>query len=107
MVNILPENFRKIAYYDVFMVKLDSDGNQLWEKKFGGFGPEAIYSAQQTNDGGFILGGYQMAGSKCDVLLMKTDLNGNVPCNYNKNIINYQFFYLFSKLLYLFKNILF
>ena len=43
----------------ISLIKLDSDGNILWEKTFvKGTGYHGEYSVQLTNDGGFIICGY-------------------------------------------------
>jgi len=43
--------------YDFWVVRLDADGNKLWDKSFGGSDHDELYSLQQTSDGGFIVGG--------------------------------------------------
>src|SRR5688572_13277285 len=43
--------------FDFWIVKLDASGNKSWDKSFGGSDAELMYAVQQTNDGGFILGG--------------------------------------------------
>lgn len=43
---------------DIFLIKTDANGNLLWDKRFGT--PDLIeqgYALQQTNDGGFLVGG--------------------------------------------------
>jgi hypothetical protein len=55
----------------VNLIKTDSSGNKEWEKKFkGGMG----YCVQQTSDSGYIITGERNG----DVLLIKTDKDGNV-----------------------------
>jgi hypothetical protein len=44
--------------YDFWVVKLDSQGNFIWQKCLGGTNSEFAYSIQQTTDGGFIVAGY-------------------------------------------------
>ena len=44
--------------YDFWVVKLDSQGNIIWQKCLGGTNSEFAYSIQQTTDGGFIVAGY-------------------------------------------------
>ena len=40
-----------------WVVKLDSLGNVVWQKTYGGNGPDGACSVQQTSDGGFIVAG--------------------------------------------------
>jgi hypothetical protein len=69
------------AYSDVWLVRTDSYGNVLWDKKYLGTGSanDYGYSVIQTNDGGYAIAGKtQVSGIpeyKC--LLVKTDSNGN------------------------------
>jgi len=42
---------------DFWIVKLDGNGHVQWDKTIGGNGSDALYSLQQTNDAGYILGG--------------------------------------------------
>jgi hypothetical protein len=47
---------------DYWIVKIDSLGNKLWDKDFGGSDVDELYSIQETSDGGYILGGYSYSG---------------------------------------------
>ncbi len=66
---------------DCWIIKLDVTGNIVWEKTYGGFGVDVPKSILNTADGGFIFVGYSETwgggGSSKDVLLIKTDGNGN------------------------------
>ncbi len=44
--------------YDVWVVKIDWDGNILWERTFGGSGSDYGYAISLSDDGGYIVGGY-------------------------------------------------
>ena len=43
---------------DFWVIKLDSDGNIIWQRTFGGSNDDEAYSVQQTSDGGYIVAGY-------------------------------------------------
>jgi hypothetical protein len=47
-----------VGMKDMYLVKTDSLGNYEWDQTFGGNGDDECHSIQQTNDGGYILGGY-------------------------------------------------
>src|SRR6476620_7781783 len=41
---------------DFWIVKTNAQGSKQWDKDFGGFGADYLYTIKQTRDGGFILG---------------------------------------------------
>jgi hypothetical protein len=43
------------GYYDVWLVKIDFDGNIIWQKCYGGSGDDFVYNIFQTSDGGFVV----------------------------------------------------
>ncbi|MFV9631455.1 MAG: hypothetical protein ACNYWM_10360 [Methanosarcinales archaeon] len=57
------------------LVKIDLNGNQLWEKSFFNLG--YAQSVQQTSDGGFILAGKSYGARDTYARLVKTDSNGS------------------------------
>src|SRR3989339_297356 len=66
---------------DIYIVRIDSAGNELWSKKYGNPGYyvyEEAYSVQQTHDNGFIVAGYKSNGAnKYDAYLMRLNVSGD------------------------------
>lgn len=64
---------------DVYLIKTDSDGNQTWERTYGGSYVDFGYSVQQTTDGGYVVAGSIRPSSliPAQVYLIKTDANGD------------------------------
>ena len=61
------------------LIKTDSVGNIEWTSTFDNDDDDAGYSAQNTNDGGFIITGMSEADNNIsDVLLFKTSNNGDI-----------------------------
>jgi len=62
-----------------YIIKLDKNGNKIWEKAYGGSKNEEAYSVQQTKDGGYIVAGltYSIGSGGKDVYIIKLDRNGN------------------------------
>jgi len=65
---------------DIFLIKTDANGNVIWAKTYGGTNDDWAYSVQQTSDGGYIVAGwtYSFGAGWSDILLIKTDVNGNI-----------------------------
>jgi hypothetical protein len=47
---------------DYWLVKIDADGNKLWDRSYGGTGADTLLSIVPTGDGNFLLGGYSASG---------------------------------------------
>lgn len=67
-----------VVHTDVYLIKTDENGNELWSQTFGGDEWEKGYSVRQTSDGGFIITGLFHPYGTSDVYLIKTDSNGNM-----------------------------
>ena len=68
---------------DFWLVKTDANGNEQWNKTYGGTYTDEAYSLVETSDGGYALTGYTTsfgAGSE-DFWLVKTDMAGNMEWN--------------------------
>ena len=69
-----------VGWYDVYLLKTDANGNELWHRAFGQSDYDYGCYVQQTLDGGYIIVGFQeyFSGTgTSDVYLIKTDENGN------------------------------
>ncbi len=56
---------------DLWIIKLDADGNILWQNTIGGSNSDYLASVNVTSDGGYIIGAYSLSGISGD----KTELN--------------------------------
>ena len=64
--------------YDMWVVKLDANGNKQWDKTFGGSNDDEATSIIQTADGGYAVAGITLskgAGAR-DMWVVKLDANG-------------------------------
>jgi uncharacterized delta-60 repeat protein len=71
---------RKINEMDMWVLKLDANGNIQWQKTYGGSDDDKAYSIQQTSDGGYIVAGStrSFGAGYNDVWVLKLDANGNI-----------------------------
>jgi hypothetical protein len=45
------------GYFDYWLLRIDADGNKLWDKTYGGDAWEVIFSVLSTSNNSFLLGG--------------------------------------------------
>jgi hypothetical protein len=68
---------------DIYLVKIDGAGNELWSRTFGGYGMENAKRVIQSADGGFVITGSTadsyVTGNlyQGNLILIKTDAEGN------------------------------
>ena len=65
---------------DFWIIKLDEQGNQVWDKTYGGSGGDGASSLIQTTDGGYAVAGYTYSkgAGKEDFWVIKLDEKGNL-----------------------------
>jgi hypothetical protein len=71
---------------DAWVVKLDANGNLVWQKTYGGSGADGFKKVQLTADGGFIAAGWAASNNGmvtnnhgwADVWVVKCDYSGNL-----------------------------
>lgn len=65
---------------NVYIIKLDPQGNKVWDKSIGGALEDGAYDIQQTSDNGYIIAGYTRSNGdgSYNVYVVKTDSSGNV-----------------------------
>lgn len=64
---------------DIYLVKTDENGNEMWTRRYGGNRVESGSSVQVTFEGGYIISGYTetFGPGYYDVYIIKTDINGD------------------------------
>jgi hypothetical protein len=66
--------------YDMYVVKLDSEGNVQWAKTIGGSSYDAAKSITQSSDGGYVVAGLtnSFGAGGYNMYVVKLDSSGNV-----------------------------
>ena len=69
--------------FDYWLVRVDSDGNMLWNKTYGGVADDFGTSIIQISDGGYAMTGWtnSFGSGGEDIWLVKTDGSGNMVWN--------------------------
>ncbi len=65
---------------DAWMIKLDKNGEVIWDKTFGGSNEDVARCIIQAEDGGYVLAGYteSKGAGRYDVWVIKLDEEGNL-----------------------------
>jgi hypothetical protein len=68
-----------ICNYDIYLLKIDDQGDTAWTEVFGGAYDDGAYAISQTSDGGYVITGYTNTGAvgNNDVYIVKTDSDGD------------------------------
>ncbi|MCX7654367.1 MAG: hypothetical protein N2Z58_06815 [Fervidobacterium sp.] len=74
---------KNAGYWDFWIVKVDMQGNIIWQKTYGGVEEDVAYSAAEFSDGGFMIVGHTLSkfeGHKggVDILVVDIDELGNL-----------------------------
>ncbi len=67
------------SFYDVYLVRIDADGNEIWARNYGGSHIDVGRSVKETDDGGFIIAGYTASYGidEIYIYLIRTDQYGD------------------------------
>ncbi len=65
------------GWHDVYLIRVDSLGDSLWARTYGGVSSDVAYSAASTSDGGYIIAGAKQSPGWFDVYLVRTDSVGD------------------------------
>jgi hypothetical protein len=52
--------------WDFWIIKIDAQGNKIWDKDFGGSDHDYLNAIEQTADGGYLLGGHSLSDAGGD-----------------------------------------
>ena len=71
---------------DFWVLKIDANGNKIWDKRYGGAGWDGLARMLETTDGGYLLGGHSQSNisgdksenafGKADFWVLKIDADG-------------------------------
>ena len=73
-------SFSADHHADIWVLKLDTNGDIAWQKVYGGTGYEKAYAIQQTSNGGYIVAGFvsSFGAGNDDVWGFTLDASGNI-----------------------------
>lgn len=67
--------------YDLYLVKTDSQGTEIWSRTYGGLWDDFGYSVENTSDGGYIVAGYteSFGAGAGDAWILKMESEDTIP----------------------------
>jgi hypothetical protein len=70
--------------YDIWLLKIDQDGDIKWQNTYGGGFSEQAHTIQETSDGGYIVAGwtYSLGNDGRNVWILKLRQDGDVDWQY-------------------------
>lgn len=79
MCGVTIQQEKRFQYGDILVIKLDSNGETIWDKTFGGEDREEVGSIIQTRDGGYVICGntHSYGAGDFDCWIIKLDNGGN------------------------------
>jgi hypothetical protein len=74
------QSWQNILEGNIYLIKLDPNGNKEWDKTIGGGLEDGAYDVMQTSERGYIVAGYtrSVTDGSYKVYIVKTDPDGNV-----------------------------
>lgn len=74
------QSWQNILEGNMYLIKLDPNGNKEWDKTIGGGLEDGAYDVMQTSERGYIVAGYtrSVTDGSYKVYIVKTDPDGNV-----------------------------
>jgi uncharacterized delta-60 repeat protein len=69
-----------VGGHDIWLLRLDSSGNIVWQNTYGGSGTDRASSVKVTSDGGYVVAGYtnSFGAGQYDFWVLKLDSSGRI-----------------------------
>ena len=72
------DSFGNSSNFNIWLIKIDENGNLIWDKTYGENGDDRALDGHQTLDGGYVLTGFSDSNSNNtpSIIIIKTDKDG-------------------------------